>query len=146
MGEWKLLYNVQYEVSSIIFMLCMAAYVGIQYNLKSDRNKQFYIMVWIIIFATFFDIITAFYVSNVDKIPLEINIMLNTLYFWLDGLLGYQFSCYSASFSGVSAKMTRIYKRIAFVGLIAYSLLLTVNAFTGLIFSFRDGVYQHESL
>ena len=49
MGEWNLLYNVQYEVSSIIFMLCMAAYVGIQYNLKSDRNKQFYIMVWIII-------------------------------------------------------------------------------------------------
>ena len=146
MGKWNLLYNVQYEVSSIIFMLCMAAYVGIQYNLKSDRNKQFYIMVWIIIFATFFDIITAFSVSNVDKIPLEINIMLNTLYFWLDGLLGYQFSCYSASFSGVSAKMTRIYKRVAFVGLIAYSLLLTVNAFTGLIFSFRDGVYQHESL
>lgn len=145
-GNWNLIYNIQYEVSSIIFMLCMAAYVGIQYNLKSDRNKQFYIMVWIIILATVFDIITAFSVSNVDKIPVEINIMLNTLYFWLDGLLVYQFSCYSASFSGVSAKMTRIYKRIAFVGLIAYTLLLTVNAFTGLIFSFRDGVYQHESL
>lgn len=146
MGGWNLIYNVHYEVASLIFTLCLAAYVGLQYNLKTERNKQFYIMVWIVIAATLFDVITAITNGNTDKVPLSVNTILNTIYFWIDGILAYQFVNYSATFIGFSEGRKKRTKVATTIAIVLYTVLLIINIFAEFIFSFRDNVYQHEKL
>lgn len=146
MGTINFIYNVNYEVASILFMLCLAAYVGLQYNLKTNRNKQFYIMVWIVIIASIFDVVTAITNGNTDKVPLWINLLLNSVYFWLDGILAYQFVNYAATFIGLKPSRSKRLRVLSQVLIFIYTLLLLVNSFTNIIFSFNDGVYQHEAL
>lgn len=139
-------YNIYFETSAAFFMFFLAMYVRLQYNLNTKRNKSFYSLMLIVLLADILDVVTGITVSNVNIIPLWFNLAINSIYMFVDGHLGYQALSYSLK---LEEEASDNYKESNFLNwfrnilLLVYIVLLLINLFTGFIFNFSNGEYQH---
>lgn len=134
-------YNVCYEFASTIFLIVLLFFIKMQYNTKSILNKEFCKLTWLGLIATILDVTTAITISYAHRIPVQLNTVLNTLYFVSVALLGYQMMYYDLLFIYRNEKKSPFIRFNQFlVGV--YFLILLSNMFTGYFFSFsQEGEY-----
>ena len=77
----SLKYNISYEVASTIFLLILLFYIKVQYDTNSKLNKEFRKLTYFGLIATVLDVTTAITISYASAVPIEVNTLLNTLYF-----------------------------------------------------------------
>ena len=134
-------YNISYEVASMLFLIILLFFIKIQYNTNSILNKEFRKLTWRGLIATVLDVTTAFTISYAHLVPMQLNTVLNTLYFVSVALLGYQLMYYDLLFIYRNVKKSPFirFNRWLIGG---YFLILVFNMFTGYFFSFnREGEY-----
>ena len=88
-------YNISYEVASLIFLIILLFFIKMQYNTNSILNKEFRKLTWSALIATAMDLTTAITISYAYLVPVQLNTVLNTLYFVSVAALGYQVMYYS---------------------------------------------------
>ena len=137
----SLKYNISYEVASTIFLIILLFYIRLQYDTHSKLNKEFRKLTWIGLIATVLDVTTAVTISYEGVVPIEVNILLNTLYLGTVAALGYQVMYYCMYYA-YRDRMKRTLIRINQILICFYVAVLIINIFTGFFFSFtKDGVY-----
>lgn len=134
-------YNISYEVASTIFLIILLFFISMQYNTNSILNKEFRKLTWLGLIATIMDVTTAITISYAYLVPVQLNTVLNTLYFVAVALLGYQLMYYDLLFIYRNEKKSP-FIRFNQCLLVVYFLLLIFNMFTGYFFSFsQEGEY-----
>ena len=133
-------YNISYEVASTIFLFIILCFVKLQYDTKTGLNNEFRKLIWFGLIATVMDIITAVTISYAKVIPAGLNTLLNSLYFMSVAVLGYQLTYYVYFYlykDSKASKLIRFNQIILFI----FAVFLSFNVFSGVSFSFRDGMY-----
>ena len=134
-------YNISYEVASLIFLIILLFFIKMQYNTNSILNKEFRKLTWSALIATAMDVTTAITISYAYLVPVQLNTVLNTLYFVSVALLGYRLMHYDLLFIYRNEKK-RLFIRFHQCLLAIYFFILLFNMFTGYFFSFSpDGEY-----
>lgn len=134
-------YNISYEVASLIFLIILLFFIKMQYNTNSILNKEFRKLTWFALIATAMDLTTAITISYAYLVPVQLNTVLNTLYFVSVALLGYRLMHYDLLFIYQNEKKS-LFIRFHQCLLVIYFLILLFNMFTGYFFSFSpDGEY-----
>lgn len=134
-------YNISYEVASTIFLIILLFFIKMQYNTNSILNKEFRKLTWLGLFATIMDVTTAITISNAHLVPVQLNTVLNTLYFVSVAMLGYQLMYYDLLFIFRNEKKSP-FIRFNQCLVVIYFLILIFNMFNGYFFSFsQEGEY-----
>ena len=139
-------YNIYFELSAAFFVLFLLLFVRTRYNLTLERNKYFYHMICCLLAVDVLDMVTACTISYGAIVPRGLNILVNTIYFALNGLLGYLYTNYCQQYRNIYRRNRFIYL-LSQVLLFGYWVLLLINTFTGLLFYFdQNGNYCHGIL
>ena len=142
----ELVYNVYFELSAGFFILFLLLFVRTRYNLTLERNKFFYHMISCLLAVDVLDVVTACTISYGAIVPKGLNVLVNTIYFALNGLLGYLYTNYCQQYNNIYRRNRFIYM-LSQVILFGYWVLLLINTFTGLLFYFdQNGNYCHGIL
>ena len=143
--EGSLSYNIYFEVAAIVFLIVLNIFLRIKYGVEDKVNKQFRKLALFVLLACVLDVATAITISYGKFIPPIINLLFNTLYFCMNIAVGFQFTKYiSASVYKEKGGKGYIINLVIF-GLCF--LMLFINLFTGLVFSFDgEGSYVHGVL
>ena len=128
----SLKYNISYEVASTIFLIILLFYIGLQYDTHSRLNKEFRKLTLSGLIATILDVTTAVTISYAGVVPIEVNILLNTLYFVSVAALGYRVMYYNMYYvyrDGMKMPFIRFNQILVcfYVG------VLIINIFTGFL-------------
>lgn len=141
----SLLYNIDFEVAAIIFLIVLNVFLQINYVAKTKVNKEFRKLALFVLIACVLDVTTAITISYGSSIPPVVNLLFNTVYFGMNIAVGFQFTQYVSAYvyKGKHGK-SFIFNLIVYV---LCFLILAVNLFTGLVFSFDSaGNYIHGVL
>jgi len=142
----SLVYNISFETASAFFLVILFICMKLQYSTKSQINKEFQKLTLLALCANVLDVSTAITISYARVIPEFINLFLNTTYFIMDALVGYQFMYYSRLCVDRTRKdslMLRINKFLISI----YFVILVINILNGCIFSMSpEGEYVHGML
>ena len=142
----ELVYNVYFELSAGFFILFLLLFVRTRYDLTLERNKFFYHMICCLLAVDVLDVVTACTISYGAIVPKGLNVLVNTIYFALNGLLGYLYTNYCQQYNNIYRRNRFIYM-LSQVLLFGYWVLLLINTFTGLLFYFdQNGNYCHGIL
>jgi signal transduction histidine kinase len=142
----SLTYNIYFELSAAVFLVIMLLFVKIQYSTQSSVNKEFLKMTALVLIADVLDVATAITISYAFSVPVWINILLNTLYFLADAVVGYRFMFYFKFYVSRNRENTP-FLRFNKLVLLCYCGLLAANLFWGGIFTFTpDGGYVHGEI
>ena len=142
----ELVYNVYFELSAGFFILFLLLFVRTRYDLTLERNKFFYHMICCLLAVDVLDVVTACTISYGAIVPKGLNVLVNTIYFALNGLLGYLYTNYCQQYNNIYRRNRFIYM-LSQVILFGYWVLLLINTFTGLLFYFdQNGNYCHGIL
>ena len=140
-----LLYNIDFEVAAILFLIVINIFIRIKYVAENEVNRVFRKLALYILIACVLDVMTAITISYGRVIPPVVNLLFNTVYFGMNIVIGFQFmqyvsACVYQERRGKAYLFNRIIYGLCF-------LLLAMNLFTGLIFSFdHEGTYIHGPL
>lgn len=138
-------FNICFELSAVVFLGVMLAFLWMQYSNTNESTKQFKVLVACVILANLLDIISAITISYSKNVPIWLNRAINVCYFYSDVLLLLQYMRYIRTFiyKGMG-KINLIVNKVLFF---AYTLLLMINLFVGIVFDFdNDGKYVHGPL
>lgn len=142
----KLIYNINFEVAGLIYILVIYAALRIYYSDQSEVNQKFKRLVVCTLAAEIMDIVTAVTISCGSVIPPEVNTLVNTVYFVLTFSLGYALLRYVESYVGHSTQREKKLRANKVIYFLLLSVLL-LNIFTGFLFHFNgQGEYVHGSL
>ena len=142
----ELVYNVYFELSAGFFILFLLLFVRTRYDLTLERNKFFYHMICCLLAVDVLDVVTACTISYGAIVPKGLNVLVNTIYFAFNGLLGYLYKNYCQQYNNIYRRNRFIYM-LSQVILFGYWVLLLINTFTGLLFYFdQNGNYCHGIL
>lgn len=142
----NLIYNIDFEVVGVIYVLVIYAALSIYYSDQSRVNKKFKLVVKCLVVAEIMDIVTAITISYGSMVLPEWNILINTIYFILTFSLGYCFLQYVESYVDNSVSMAKSV-HINKIGYILFLAILVLNMFTGFLFTFNtNGEYVHGRL
>lgn len=142
----NLVYNIYFGISAMIFMAVLAVYLRLGYNMQSVRNREFYRLVMVVLGADIMDVVTAITISYPTEVSPIVNILLNTVYFYLNAALCFSFFRYSLLYN---SKFEHGVKPHLFFRVLMslYMSVLTLSMFTGWVFSFDEGGnYVHGPL
>ena len=140
-----LIYDIDFEVAAIIFLIVINIFLRIKYAATSRVNKEFRKLSLFVLIACVLDVSTAVTISYGASIPPVANLLFSTVYFGMNVAVGYQFVHYvSACVHAEKSARTVFLNRILY-GLCL--LILAANLFTGVIFTFDPaGSYIHGPL
>ena len=134
-------YNISYGVASTIFLIILLFYIRLQYDTQSRLNIEFRKLTRTGLIATILDVTTAITISFPNVIPVEVNIVLNTLYFISVAALGYRVMYYDIYYA-YRERMNQRFIRFQQILIGGYVVLLLLNVFCGFFFSFtEEGAY-----
>lgn len=140
-----LLYNIDFEAAAIIFLIVINVFMKIKYGAENEVNREFRKLALYILIACVLDVTTAVTISYGKFIPPIINLLFNTVYFGMNIAVGFQFMRYVSAYVSKEKRVKGLLFNRVFYGLCF--LILAVNLFTGIIFSFdHEGSYIHGFL
>ena len=136
-------YNISFDIAAILVLLVIAT--GMRTVLYTDTRGHMLVRryVYSVIVCAVIDVITAYTICYGHLVPDPLNLILNTLYQYsaifcvavaMRTILNYY---PSASKTSVMINRVLLLIQIAFV---------TLNLFTGWLFSFKNGVYIHGNI
>lgn len=139
----SLIYNIDFEVASAVFLVIFFLFMKLQYSMQSKINQEFQKLTVFVLLADALDVATAVTLSYAAVLPVWFNLLLNTIYFVAITVVGYQFMCYSWICVDKERKrnlLLSLNRILLFVSFI----ILAVNLFNGCIFSISEtGEYVH---
>lgn len=142
----SLLYNISFETASAFFLVILFIWMKLQYSTESEINKEFQKLTLLVLCADVLDVATAVTISYAKALPGVFNLFLNTAYFVVDALVGYQFMYYSRLCVDRTRRKS-LMLRINRLVLGIYLVILGVNLFNGCIFSMSpNDEYVHGTL
>lgn len=139
-----LAYNISYEVSAILFLSILLIYSRIQFSAKEVSSRKFRQLVLMVIIANVLDVLTAIDISYVDRFPWLFNQIANTAYFLVLVYMLYLYISYIEIF--LKHRISKFGKWANKILLCGCALMLFANIFTGWMFTFRNGYYEHGPL
>ncbi len=141
-----MLYNVDFELASGIFLLISAIFMYVQFGHVNSENKRYFVLVFIAAVTNFLDVITAVTISYSSIVPVWLNCLLNVTYLVSASLLTGGFLKYFWDIIHPDGKKTPYYI-INFVIIFLYEALVISSPFTGLLFKFTKAEgYTHGPL
>lgn len=142
----NLIYNINFEVAGVIYILVIYAALCIFYSDQSEVNQKFKLLVLSVLAAEVMDIVTAITISYGSVIPPKLNTFVNTVYFALTFSLGYALLRYVESYVGQNEHRLKNIQvnKILFLFLL---FILCMNMLAGFLFRFNEnGEYIHGGL
>lgn len=141
-----LVYNIYLEVAGCFFLAVLLIYSWLTVEGKNRSNREFKVLVMILLTNEILDIATAITISYGAVISPGFNMVLNTIYFLFTAAGGYQAAVYIESYVEKIPMKLKI-SRVNFIAGIIYGVLLLCNMFGGYIFHFDEaGSYVHGIL
>lgn len=139
----RLLYNIDFDIAALAFMALTYILMRINYVQNTEQSKRFQGLIIVVAIATTLDIFTAYTISYAAVVPIWLNLLLNSLYFFFSTFMSLKYVHYIAFFTN-KGRLTG--KGMVFNAalLVAFAVFLIVNLFTGVMFSFTEsGEYVH---
>ncbi len=136
-------YNIDFEIMGFAVTLVIAIYYHMNYMITTRSDKAFKRLLYFILLAQFFDMLTAFTFSFENPKWNTFNLVMNTCYYMFVAATAVEFEGYVASHIDVVVenKVYGILRRVIFVFYVVHGLL---NPITKLAFYFdENGIYQH---
>lgn len=130
-------YNVDFEITSLIFVLFIFIFSCIYYPIKSKRNQLFRIMALVLVLTELVDIITALMINYSAAVPKSINIVANSLYFAGGTILCYMFGAYTDLYF-IAENGRPLFRKTKQVVLVFIEICIIVNMFNGMLFYFDE--------
>lgn len=128
-------YNINFELSSIIFLSLLLIIFGMLYDLKISVNNAYFKLVIFVLLTGVLDVITAFTIDNYLMVDPLLNTIINTIY--LIAAITSSFFLYWFVLVYVNGKEQ--FKKLTGINvaiLIGYVFLSVINVFTGILYSF----------
>ncbi len=139
------MYNIYFEAAATGFMVILLIYLHIEYPNASESNRRYRRWVGWILVSLVTDVVASRMTDYGRVIPPILNILVNTAYFVVSAFCFWSLVRYLHSL--VQGKLSRIYLKFLNVLLVVYLVLMTLNIFTGWVFTFNEeGVYTHGPL
>ena len=140
-------YNVDFEIASILLLIILIIFINLQYNLETSTNQNFRTLLSLALLANFMDVLTAQTINYGNVLPVTLNVLLNTGYFFSIAVLGLYFGYYFFSYVYEETPLKHALMCINLAMFILYSIYLIANIFFGFSFSFNaQGEYQKNTL
>lgn len=142
----SLLYNIDFEIAVIGYLLILYVFLCIQYSEQSEINKKFRRLTFFVLVSDIMDVVTAVTISYGTSVPVWLNVAMNTIYLGLAAEMAYYFMGYVAAYIPLRKDRGTFFLLHRGI-LLAYFAVLIVNLFTGLLFFFNEQKeYVHGSL
>ena len=139
-------YNIDFEIMGMMVTLVITYYFHVSYVESNRSDRAFKKMLYFILGAQFFDMLTAFTFSLENPKLNLLNVILTTVYFMFAAATAVEFEGYIASYIDVVIE-NKIYMLIRKIVFVAYVLHGVLNPVTKLAFYFDDdGIYKHGPL
>ena len=138
-------YNISFSIAAVIIGVILVTILFLNYsstNLLSNRFKAF-LCSTIVMYAL--NILTA-WTDSVPSFPTWANYVLNSLYFSASNAVAFLFLFYVVSLVYQGYPNRRVVKTITAINLALVginTIMLIINAFTGVFFYFENGAYEH---
>ena len=145
MGMGTQIYNLDYEIAAIVFLIIINVFVRLKYAAENKINKEFRKLALFVLIACMLDVATAVTISYGRFVPSIVNLLFITIYFGMNIAVGFQFMQYVSAWVYQKRPVKGILlNRIIYI--LCFSMLV-VNLFTGIVFSFNsEGSYVHGML
>lgn len=133
-------YNISFDIAAILVLIVLA--VGMNTVLYTDTrgHKSVRLYMYSVIVCSVIDVVTAYTICYGYMIPDTLNLVLNTLYQYSSAV------CVALAMRTILNYYPSASKRSVMINRILLLLLvifITLNIFTGWLFSFENGVYIH---
>lgn len=139
-------YNFSFSIAAFLICLILLVMMSIYHSSLNVLNRRFKFFIFTMILMVTFDIITAITIDDmfIHSVPIWLNMVLNSVYFFLGALVGIFFYLYiiSLALKHSTDKVKKICYIINFSILGIYLITLIVNAFTGMYFNFDNYSYN----
>lgn len=132
-------YNLSFDIAGVIFLILLLLVLQNFYVINSKSSKYFRSFLIISIISGILDITTAITIDYSQNVPAVLNLIINTIYMFFASYTTFAGTRYIFS----TVKLNLLVNRILIV---AYTVLLFINLFTGVIFDFRGRTYNHGPL
>lgn len=140
-----MLYNINYEVAAIAFMIIFFFSLKAQYPKDVREIQNFANALLIYIVATALDIISAIMISYASQIPCWVNMIVNAVYAISCAIFFYSLEQYISKYLLLERMVWE--KKLSNIICAVYCVILVTNYFTHWIFYFDDnGNYIHGPL
>ncbi len=136
-------YNISFDIAAILVLIVIA--VGMNTVLYTDSTGHKYVRryVYAVSVAAVFDIITAYTISYGYMVPDVLNVVLNSLYQYTSILcVATAMQTILNYFPGASKNSIMVNRGL----IVLLTGFITVNIFTGWLFTFKNGEYIHGQL
>lgn len=140
--------DISYSIAATIIDLVLVLIVSLRYSNTNLVSKRFRYFLFASIAMFAFDMATAATNYYYQNIPVWLNTILNSLYFFTSGTVAilFLYYCVSVALKDESMRMRKNLYIVNVSLLGAYTLILILNGFLGFFFSFPGGVYTHGDL
>ena len=138
-----MVYNISYDIAAILVLIVLA--VGMKTVLYTDSPgaKLVRRYVYCVLISAVLDVVTAYTISYPQGIPDMLNVILNTLYQYASAFsIAVAMRTIFGYYPGIDRTNTLINKVLIYF----LTGLISVNIFTGILFSFDGGRYIHGPL
>lgn len=136
-------YNISFDIATIAILSVMLVALRTIFYTSSQQSAVFRKFIAFTLFNALIDIITAFTIAYSGQVPDWLNIILNSIYQYISAFTVYFAIRYVFVYLDCANNVNKVINHI--IGF-SYIALLTVNIFTGLIFTFKDHAYIHGPL
>jgi len=138
-----LIFNVDFDIASVLIFFIVFSVVYFLYDLKIETTKKFLNFTILAFVTTILDLLTAITISNPNKFSNWTNTILNSIYLLCSFFPAWLISIYIQSCIKFKSK---VHFAIDCSIAVIYIILLITNLFTGILFSFTEGLYIHGPL
>ncbi|MGN0435901.1 MAG: response regulator [Wujia sp.] len=143
----ELIYNIDFEIASIIVSIILYIYMSIQFDSSVGINKYLKSVAFFNMLVNMADVLSAITISYGAVVPVTINKLVNTLYFGLFSAASYAFSKYIYSCFGNSVEEIKEKNRHNEYVFVGFWIILVLNLFFGFLFDINsEGTYSHSKL
>ena len=138
-----IIYNLDFDIAGIIILSILCFIFGALYTTEKKSNQLFLGFIITALLVGILDIASACTISYASVVPDFVNYILNTLYLLSAIIFPFLGQEYIKECIGWKSKIQSMFN---FILLVLYIVMLIVNFFTGILFSFVDGEYIHGPL
>ncbi len=136
-------YNISYDIAAILVLLVIAVGMNTVLYTETSGHKLVRRYVYAVMACAVIDIITAYTISYGYLVPDSLNMILNSLYQYSSAFCVFCAMSTILNYYPSASKTSIMINRILQCLLVAF---VTLNLFTGWMFSFENGVYVHGKL
>lgn len=136
-------YNVSYSFASIIIGVVLVLIISLNYSTSNLVNKRYRFFLIASITMYVLDVVTAITNDYAKDVPIALNVILNSLYFFSGAVTAvlFLYYCISVAFDDATPSFRKKFYTVNLIVLGVYLISLIVNSFTGFYFYFTATQY-----